>query len=90
MERLACLKANVQIVQHLNEAVGEFSAGLAGGCLHPDHGQLRQEHHSRQEGPGPPHGSSGENGFRDYYVRRLLLPRQGITPNEWLQITSNH
>lgn len=34
------LKTNVQILQHLNEALAEFSAGLAGGCLDSDHGQL--------------------------------------------------
>lgn len=33
-------ETNVQILQYLNEALGEFSAGLAGGCLDSDHGQL--------------------------------------------------
>lgn len=33
-------EANVQILQYLNEALREFSAGLTGGCLDSDHGQL--------------------------------------------------
>lgn len=35
-----CSETKVQILQNLNEALGEFSAGLAGGCLDSDHGQL--------------------------------------------------
>lgn len=57
------LGSNAQILQHLNEAVAEFPARLAGG--RPDSGQPREEHHSRQEGAGPPHGSSGESGLTD-------------------------
>lgn len=33
-------EANVQILQYLKEALREFSAGLTGGCLDSDHGQL--------------------------------------------------
>lgn len=83
MEALDAFESSVQLLQHLNEALGEFSAGVAGRRLDSDHGQLREEHHSSQEGPAPPHGSSGGNGFSDYYVRGLLLlPWPGITPNE--------
>lgn len=31
---------DVQILQYLNEALGEFSAGLTGCCLDSDHGQF--------------------------------------------------
>lgn len=40
MEAPDTLKQMCSLLQHLNEALGEFSAGLAGGCLDSDHGQL--------------------------------------------------
>lgn len=66
---------DVQILQYLNEALGEFSAGLAGSCLDSDHGQLWEQHQSRQEGPGPPHGSSGENRFSEILCGNNYITR---------------
>lgn len=42
-------------MRYLNEALSEFSAGLAWCCLDSHHRELRKKYQSRQEQPGTPH-----------------------------------